>query len=256
MNAKDIQNKKFETGMRGYKVEEVEDFLKKVAADFSKMERECTELDQKLEILAEQVRKYRDDEDALKEALLNAQKQSNVLMVQARDSAEKVIGEAKMKAEMIVRTAESSVSDQRKAADKIIAEANMERTKLLEEANKSTKEIHTQMLAYTEQERAALVKTREEVEAFRNKILDEYKKHIDLLKSIPKSAETDFTAGITKENITRKDEKLIDLENMVKKEMAEPVSSTVAPGTFVSADNEPFDEDIEIDMSGFNKATT
>lgn len=252
MNAKDIQGKKFETGMRGYKSEEVDDFLKKVANDYSKLERECSELEQKLEVLADQVRKYRDDEDALKEALLNAQKQSNVLMVQARDSAEKVIGEAKMKADMIVRNAESSVSDQRKAAEKIISEANNERTRLLEEASKSTKEIHSQMLAYTEQERAVLVKTREEVEAFRNRLLEEYKKHIDMLKGLPQEFENSFTSGITSADMGKHDDsKLLELEKMVEKEIA--LANPHASVPLVMADNDTFDEDIEIDMSGFNK---
>ena len=75
MNAKDIVSKEFDTVKRGgYDAAEVDTFLKDVSIEYKKLQNENEELEKKLEVLAEKIREYRKDEDALRDALLIAKK--------------------------------------------------------------------------------------------------------------------------------------------------------------------------------------
>ena len=81
INAKDISNKRFEKAAFGYKQEEVDDFLKELVSELTMMQKERNDIESKLQILADKVREYRQDEDALKDALLGAQKQDRKSVV-------------------------------------------------------------------------------------------------------------------------------------------------------------------------------
>ena len=81
MNAKDIITRKFEKAtFNGYKTDDVDDFLREVSNEYAQLQKDKSELERKLEVLADKIREYRDDEDALKDALLLAQKQGNAIV--------------------------------------------------------------------------------------------------------------------------------------------------------------------------------
>ena len=74
MNAEDIRNVTFDKVMRGYRPEEVDAYLDQVAAELERLQTEKADAEKKMYILAEKVDQYRDDEETLKTALLNAQR--------------------------------------------------------------------------------------------------------------------------------------------------------------------------------------
>lgn len=75
ITAKDIRNKRFEKAAFGYKQEEIDEFLAQLESELNEMEEERTDVNNKIQILADKVREYMKDEEALKDALLGAQKQ-------------------------------------------------------------------------------------------------------------------------------------------------------------------------------------
>ena len=77
ITSKDVRNKRFEKAAFGYKQEEIDEFLSQLEAELDEMERERAEANNKIQILADKVREYMKDEDALKDALLGAQKQGH-----------------------------------------------------------------------------------------------------------------------------------------------------------------------------------
>ena len=77
MNPQDISNKKFEKSMSGYKTEEVDEYLRDVAIAYAKAIKEKEENELKIVKLVEKINEYRGDEDAIRDALLVAQKQGN-----------------------------------------------------------------------------------------------------------------------------------------------------------------------------------
>ena len=99
ITSKDVRNKRFEKAAFGYKQEDIDEFFSQLEAELDEMERERAESNNKIQILAEKVREYMKDEDALKDALLGAQKQGHQVIDEANAKAEHIIAEAKAKAD-------------------------------------------------------------------------------------------------------------------------------------------------------------
>ena len=114
MNAEDIRNVTFDKVMRGYRPEEVDAYLDQVAAELERLQTEKADAEKKMYILAEKVDQYRNDEETLKTALLNAQRMG-----------ESVIHEARQKAETIIYDATSKASQAREEAVEKVAEEEM-----------------------------------------------------------------------------------------------------------------------------------
>ncbi len=138
--------------MRGYKPEEVDEYLDKVAAELEKLQTEKADLqaqssenEKKMAILAEKVAQYRNDEETLKTALLNAQRMG-----------ESVIHEARQKAETILYDATNK--------------ANLARNEMLEKVA---------------EEELLLSRLKAEVARFKGEILNLYKQHIESLSLLP-----------------------------------------------------------------------
>ena len=69
-----IASRRFDKQVGGYKQDEVEMFLQQVAGEYAKLLSEKEDLEEKIEVLAEKVEQYREDEDSLRSALIGAQK--------------------------------------------------------------------------------------------------------------------------------------------------------------------------------------
>ncbi|MBQ8349613.1 MAG: DivIVA domain-containing protein [Ruminococcus sp.] len=160
ITSKDVRNKRFEKAAFGYKQEEIDEFFSQLEAELDEMERERIESNNKIQVLADKVREYMRDEDALKDALLGAQKQGHQVINEANEKAEQIIAEAKAKAE--------ALEDE---AVRQHAEA-MERNR--EEIAK---------------EKEALIEAQQQVADFKKSLFDMYKSHLELISSMPETFE-------------------------------------------------------------------
>ena len=207
MNAKDIVSKEFDTVKRGgYDAAEVDTFLKDVSIEYKKMQNENEELEKKLEVLAEKIREYRKDEDALRDALLIAKKQGIAVVNEAKEDAEKIRKEAKEKADKTIKDADALAAKKKEISEKNLAEANAKAKQIVDEANAKVDEIHTIMMQQTEREQIVLQRTRKEVQDYTNKILAAYSAHIENIKNMPKACENEFVINTAKEVEARKPE--------------------------------------------------
>lgn len=207
MNAKDIVSKEFDTVKRGgYDAAEVDTFLKDVSIEYKKMQNENEELEKKLEVLAEKIREYRKDEDALRDALLIAKKQGIAVVNEAKEDAEKIRKEAKEKADKTIKDADALAAKKKEISEKNLAEANAKAKQIVDEANAKADEIHTIMMQQTEREQIVLQRTRKEVQDYTNKILAAYSAHIENIKNMPKACENEFVINTAKEVEARKPE--------------------------------------------------
>ena len=141
----DIRNRRFEKGMGGYRVDEVHSFLNEVADQFESLVEEKDDLNHKLEILAEKVEQYREDEDSLRAALIGAQKLGDSVIRDSKRKAEAIITQATRKGEEMVEEARASI----------------------------------------DKEAMALNRMQLEVARFKEQILTMYKQHIELIQEIP-----------------------------------------------------------------------
>ena len=143
----DIENKRFaKQMMNGYSVEEVDDFLDDLTADYSKNYKEVSELKAKVEELNKSLEHYKNIESTLQNRLVMAQSTAEDIKKVAQQQADQITNEAKANAqkqvdalnnEIVAKTKE--VEDIKKQFD--IYKAKMEsllisQLELLKEVNK------------------------------------------------------------------------------------------------------------------------
>lgn len=108
----EIQKKEFRKSFRGYKEEDVEDFLERISQSYEKIYKQNIDLKEEVRILKETIQKYEKVETTLKDSLVlaqrtaedvkqNAQKEQEIIIREAHVKADEIVNEAKHKARVI-----------------------------------------------------------------------------------------------------------------------------------------------------------
>ena len=251
MNAKEIITKRFEKAtFNGYKTEDVDEFLKEVSDEFAQLQKDKGELERKLEVLADKIREYREDEDALKDALLIAQKQGNAIVAESKASAEKLtketndavtkqLSEAKLKSERLVNDADEYSKKTRREADETAE-------KIVNDAKAKAEEIKTAMDRQQEIQENILQQTRKEVLEYRSKVLESYREHIALIEGLPDKCENDFVKRVAEEAEKREAER--------KKQQAAQAAAQQKANALKAAQQKEKEKEKEKDAAAARKA--
>ena len=156
----DIINVNFrKSNFSGYRPEDVDQFLDQVKDSYeqlikknieqkdtiTRLRTENEEMVKKIEVLAERVETYREEEDGIKNALISAQKLGDASIREARHKSEIIIKDANLKAEKIIGNAQSQIEKYEKE---------------LEDAKRAVSE-------------------------FRSALLEMYKQHLTLIDALP-----------------------------------------------------------------------
>ena len=105
----DIENKRFSKQMmNGYNVEEVDDFLDEVMADYEANYKELAVLRPKVDELNSALEHYKNIENTLQNTLVMAQTTSEEVKNVAKQQADQIVGDAHREAEDIIRTAKEN----------------------------------------------------------------------------------------------------------------------------------------------------
>ncbi len=92
----DIENKKFSRqSIKGYNVEEVDDFLDELGVDYAKKNKELNEANRKIEELNNSLEHYKTIENTLQKTLLMAQSTAEEVKNVAKQKAEQIVVDAK-----------------------------------------------------------------------------------------------------------------------------------------------------------------
>lgn len=212
MNAKDILSRRFEKAtFNGYKTDDVDEFLREISSEYSQLQKDKNELERKLEVLADKIREYRDDEDALKDALLLAQKQGNQIVNDSKAAAEKLRKETQEATDKQLKEAQAKADKLTAVADeyakRITKETNERADKMIKEARAKADEIDQMMKKQTEIQQNILQKTRKEADEYRNRLLTAYKSHMDLIAKLPEMCENEYVKNTAAEVEKREAEK-------------------------------------------------
>lgn len=143
--SEDVRRVTFERAMRGYRCEDVDDYLKQVADSIDALSAENEDLQKKLVVLAQRIDQYRAEEDTLRTTMINAQR-----------LGENVIREAKQKAAEIIRTANIKAEDREQHARDEVELAKQE-----------------------------LITLKKEADSFKKTLMGMYREHIEVLSKIP-----------------------------------------------------------------------
>ena len=109
LTPEEIRNIAFTKGIGGYKTNEVDLFIDQCADTVETLLSEKAELNKKLEILADKLVEYRNDEDSIRTALLSAQRLGDTVVREANHKAGLIMDDANIKAQKIVENARRSI---------------------------------------------------------------------------------------------------------------------------------------------------
>lgn len=209
ISAKDLKNVDLAVANSGYVTKDVDKLLNEAANTIEAYQRENKELYHKLEVLASKIEEYRSEEDAIKTALVTAQKMADKIKKESKDAAALLIesseAEAKQKmdtanteAETIVRKARdysaNLINNKTNEANEIISTAQ---TKANEAINSSkvvaqdildqAKAISTDLISKSKAEKEAyeiLISTiKNDAKSFVENLKKLYSDQLDVLNS-------------------------------------------------------------------------
>lgn len=145
ISSEDVRRVTFDKAMRGYRCDDVDDYLKQVAESMDALAAQNDDLQKKLVVLAQRIDQYRAEEDTLRTTMINAQR-----------LGDNVIREAKQKAAEIIRAANIKAEDREQRVRDDVALAQQE-----------------------------IVTLKSEADSFKRSLLDMYRKHINLISKLP-----------------------------------------------------------------------
>lgn len=140
----EIEEKVFKKSMRGFNCEEVDEFLDDLRVDYENLIRENESLKERVRMYSEQLNKYTNIEDTLKETLITAQTAAEDTTSAANKKARIIVEEAEFMGKQKIDEATSRVIEIRKEYDNLTAEFKMFKNKfksLLESEIKNIDEI-------------------------------------------------------------------------------------------------------------------
>ena len=145
ISSEDVRRVTFDKAMRGYRCDDVDDYLKQVAESMDALAAQNDDLQKKLVVLAQRIDQYRAEEDTLRTTMINAQR-----------LGENVIREAKQKAADIIRTANIKAEDREQRTRDDVELAKQE-----------------------------IVTLKSEASSFKRSLIEMYRKHINLINKLP-----------------------------------------------------------------------
>ena len=103
----DIENKKFPKSIKGYNVDDVDDFLDELTVEYEKLYKDNAEYKVQIESMKKDLEHFRNVEHTLQNTLVMAQTTADQMIKEAQKSAEEIKSIANKQAEQIVSEAQA-----------------------------------------------------------------------------------------------------------------------------------------------------
>lgn len=115
----DIENKRFSKTIKGYNVDEVDDFLDQLTIDYEKLYKENAELKDKIEENKKDLEHYRNVEHTLQNTLVMAQTTAEDIKSSAQSRADQIIRDAQSEAKRATEEIAKEEFDIRKRTEEL-----------------------------------------------------------------------------------------------------------------------------------------
>ncbi len=129
LSPNDVNSREFKRAIRGYKRDEVQDFLDDVAEDFEKIYKENGVLKDKVSVLEERLKHYKDMEETIQRTLVMAQNTAEEAKKNALKESELIIKDANETGARIIDRAKNDIIKINDEYDKLKGEFNIFRSK-------------------------------------------------------------------------------------------------------------------------------
>lgn len=191
LSSNDVREVKFSKAMGGYKQDEVDAFLDTVEENYKEYEAYVKSMQQRVDALNSEIAEYRTNQNSLQNVLLSAQQLADNIVNEAKVKAEQIISDAKNTAEVATAEAKSMLGnfDAKLTEKKAIAEKELKAE--LEKANAKKVSVEAAAADAVKRQQALFDKIRIEVAAFKNDLMEQYKRHIEVLSKLPDNVAMD-----------------------------------------------------------------
>ena len=189
--AADIKNVTFSKAMGGFKPEEVDIFLDKVEADYVQFERIIKEYQAKIGELENRIESFENSQNSIQNVLLSAQKLADQIVDEAKEKSEEIIRNAESNITLITaQEKEISTAFEIKAKErKETLEKELE--KMISDAKLKADSITAAAEDSVERQQVLFDKLRLEIAAFKSAVTAKYKEHLSILQEIPETVPMD-----------------------------------------------------------------
>lgn len=178
LSPNNIKGKSFDTEKNGYSKDDVNEFLAQVAEDYAEVVKANQDTEAKIIKLVEKINEYREDEDAIQQALVVAQKESNKILTEAKTQAHDMIESAKSEQ---VRLAEQSAAE----CERIVKEHKEKCAELIRNNTEITEKKINEIRAAYDEELEKYENLKAEVTQFKADLTQLYNRQIRLIMEIP-----------------------------------------------------------------------
>ncbi|WP_294589327.1 DivIVA domain-containing protein [uncultured Ruminococcus sp.] len=178
LSPNNIKGKSFDTEKNGYSKDDVNEFLAQVAEDYAEVVKANQDTEAKIIKLVEKINEYREDEDAIQQALIVAQKESNKILTEAKTQAHDMIESAKSEQ---VRLAEQSAAE----CERIVKEHKEKCAELIRNNTEITEKKINEIRAAYDEELEKYENLKAEVTQFKADLTQLYNRQIRLIMEIP-----------------------------------------------------------------------
>ncbi len=189
LTVKEIEEVLFTKNLGGYKTSEVDAFLDQCADTVKELVAQNEENANKMQVLAETIMDYRNQEDSIRTALISAQRMADSVVAEAKEKAEAIIAEAESKAQAVTEQADET--------------AELAREKVLLDIEAEDKELR---------------RIRQEVADFKSRLLSAYREHLTLIGVLEDEQPEEIAAPAAEEVAVAED---IAPANIAETEVAE-----------------------------------
>lgn len=127
----EIENKKFSRQMmNGYNVDEVDDFLDEITADYERIYKESNESKDKILSLESDLNHYKAIESTLNNTLLMAQKTADEVKGVAKQQADQIVNDAQADAKRTLSEIEQKITLKQQELDDLIKKFDVYKAKM------------------------------------------------------------------------------------------------------------------------------
>ena len=210
ITAEQLLNCQFtKSGMNGYKGTEVDEIISQAAEALGYYEKKIRDMQLSIDELKK-------NDTIIQTTLVNAQRLADQITAEAQQKADAVLAAAQEQADALAKESEAQAGEKTAAAEKTAREmmdgAKSQATALLEKAKRANDELTRAAGESKAEQEALLAAMKNEVAAFRAKLLAQYKEHLELIERLP-SEIRELTLRVAKEEPAPEIEEEVEQES-------------------------------------------
>ena len=151
LTPQEVSNSEFEKAVfGGYDTASVDKFMAQLTQDYSALYRENGILKNKMKVLVDKVEEYRSTEDAMRMALLQAERTAKEITAAAEAERDSIQADVEQKKGELMRQAEAEVEERRKEIRQSLAEEEAALTRAKRATSEYLDKLKTAMASYAE----------------------------------------------------------------------------------------------------------